>query len=190
LINITTRVTLLVPFTRVPMGKFASGSPRSARLTADAFPRLDVYDLHRAGGLVSGALTRWQWQYPSGPVTVSARAEIGRVFLALDGGTEVPVIIAHDLLYFGDALPRGDRPRFICAGCDRRVRYLYIRDGRLACQRCHHLAFASRHKNRWSPALRRIAKLRADLARYEAKALDALRAMNASLERDKRGLRK
>jgi hypothetical protein len=62
------------------MGTFASGSPRSTRLTADAFPRLDVYALYRVSSLVDGASTRWQIGETA--LTVQVRAQASRVFVA------------------------------------------------------------------------------------------------------------
>jgi hypothetical protein len=156
-------------------GHFAVGPRPSTRLTADAFA------LYRAGGFTVGATTNWQWMLGETALTVQARADAGRIFLALDGGDEVPVVIAREPGTLGNSYPL-----FACPGCDRSARYLYLRNRRLACQRCHNLAFASRHRLRWSPALRRIAKLRAQLAAEEAKALEALRAMNAALERDRK----
>jgi hypothetical protein len=148
LISLIARASLSVVFAYLnPMSTLAAGRPRLPRLIADSFPRIDAYLLNRRGALVNGAITRWQWQLGGTALTVQARCEAGRLFLAIDGGAEELVAIDRLPLSFG-----GDRPYFVCAACDRRVRFLYLRDGRPACMECHRLVFASKYKNRWSPS--------------------------------------
>jgi hypothetical protein len=121
----------------------------------DACPRLNVHQLHQAGALVAGAVSRWRWPHPVAPLDVRARCDGGRLLLSLDGGAEVSVVIAREPGTLGN-----DYPVFECPGCGVRRWNLHVKDGRLACRLCHRLRYASRHANRWSPALRRAAKLR------------------------------
>jgi hypothetical protein len=193
------------------------GSPRARilRQTVDDCPRLNVHTLHQAGALVAGAVSRWQWPHPVAPLDVRARCDGGRLLLSLNGGVEMLVSIAREPGTLGN-----DYPIFECPGCGVRRWNLYVKDEQLACRICLRLDYASRHTNRWSPALRRVAKLRgrlgaapavlsplpprprrfpqrrtydrlvAQLAIYEAKAQAAFDDMIAAIERRQKGMRK
>ena len=53
-------------------------------------------------------------------------------------------------------------PWFECPQCGRRCRHVYLLDP-IACRRCHHLDYASRHLYRQTPAVHRVARLRRKL---------------------------
>ena len=182
------------------------------REPADALAALDIFKLHRAGGLAVGAITRLRWPHPLAPLAVIVRAEAARVVLAVNGLDEVPVKIEREAVHFG-----GARPWFECPACARRRRNLYIH-GRVACRECFGLAYRSRLQF-WpgARALRRALTLRrklsadphpfgalperplqhmaakwydrivAEIGLCEAEALGALGAMNAALDKPRKG---
>jgi hypothetical protein len=127
------------------------------RPTVDATPRLDASKLHHSGALTPGAMTTWQWPHPTAPLTITARAEPGRVVLAVDRGAEVPVLVERVPGTNGS-----DYPFFTC-DCGARRRHLYVRDGRIACRVCFALTYACQYQNQWNPKLQRASRLRAKL---------------------------
>jgi hypothetical protein len=132
-----------------------------SKLATTAVPRLDVFQLHRQGALVSGAISRWQWPLPTMTITVTARAEGHRLFLSLDDGPEVAYSIILRPGTTGNTYP------FLGCTCERSVRFLYIHEGRIACHPCHKLVWPSWRTGYWRTAERRIDRLRAKLAMAE-----------------------
>jgi hypothetical protein len=179
---------------------FGKGAPRIPRLTVEDVPALNVFALHRAGALVAGTVTTWQWICPATTLTTQVRAEIARVFISVAGGPENVVQIEYLPQYLG-----GDRPYFVCPGCTTRRWALHLQGQRIVCRRCCNLDYACRHE--WEPALRRAAKLRqrltddrkiaarhrrrmiAQLRAAEAVAAAALTAMLAAVERRSKRIR-
>jgi hypothetical protein len=145
------------------------------RLATNAVPRLDVFMLHRSGALTSGAVTRWQWPLPTLTLTITARAEGQRLHLAINDGPEVTYGIILRLGTTGSSYP------FLGCTCERSVRYLYIHENRIACQKCHKLEHPAWQPGRWSlAAIRRVDRVRAKLAAME---LDLLRATERRAQR-------
>jgi hypothetical protein len=132
------------------------------RLATNAVPRLDVFMLHRSGALTTGAVTRWQWPLPTLTLTITARTEGHRLFLAINNGPEVAYGIIHRPGTTGNTYP------FLECTCERSARFLYIHEGRVACRRCHDLAWPTEQSGQWSHAARRrVERLRAKLALLE-----------------------
>jgi hypothetical protein len=128
---------LLCVFQEKEMGGIGSGAERKPRLLVEQHHALDVYDLYRRGALVAGAVTALQWP----DLVVRIRGEIGRIFIAVNGGVEVLVQIGREPANYG-----GDRPSFRCPVCDRRCLHLFLMD-RIACRTCAGLDYASRHRD-------------------------------------------
>jgi hypothetical protein len=59
-----------------------------------------------------------------------------------------------------------ERPWFVCPGCGRRCRHMYLRD-RVACRQCLRLDYASRHLRRQTPGVGRVERLRRKLGDCE-----------------------
>jgi ribosomal protein L37AE/L43A len=118
-------------------------------------PRLDINAVHRAGALTAGVETVWQWE---NGLKGSLRATYGRIFLRV-GNREQTIRI--------DWLPFLNnhyvRPRFLCPGCGRGCYHMHEKAGTWACSRCCGYDFKSRHRWRFSPAFRRISRLRKKL---------------------------
>ena len=96
-----------------------------------------------------GAVTKWQW--PN--LTVEVRAERDRLRI----GQQMVVIER----VIAPALHGRTRvePWFRCPECGRRCGKLHFVAGIAACRLCHKLDYASRHRNRYAPAVARIARL-------------------------------
>jgi hypothetical protein len=138
----------------------------STRLPTTAVPRIDVFMLHRGGFLTLGAVSRWQWPLPTLMLTVTARCEGSRVFFAIDDGPEVAYGIIRRLGTTGSSYP------FLECSCERSVRYLYVHEGRIACQKCHKLEHPTDLPGQWTRAgFRRVERLRAKLATMELQIL-------------------
>ena len=148
------------------------------RLATNACPRLDVFQLHRAGALTNGAVTKWVWVLPAFSLTVTARAEAHRLMLSVNDGLDTSAAITGVPATLGNTYPY-----FACTACDRLVRYLYVQNEHIACRRCQNLEFASRQPGQWRTTSRQIARLRAQLAALEAKALDERPKRRQSVKR-------
>jgi hypothetical protein len=141
---------------------FVIGRPRTPRMTTSDLLAVDIFKLHRAGGLVVGAVTRCHWPHPAAPLDVIVKAEHDAVTLSIAGAAEVSVRIEWELTtYFA-----GVRPWWACPRCLARRRFLHMQDGRVGCrgQQCFGLAYRSRCEF-WSSsrALRRALALRRKL---------------------------
>ena len=106
--------------------------------------RLDATMLNRIGALVDGVVTKLQWGEKG--YRLATRAPN----LLVNGN---PVLV----VWTDWALPW-----FECPQCGRRCRHVYLLDP-IACRRCHHLDYASRHLYRQTPAVHRVARLRRKL---------------------------
>jgi hypothetical protein len=92
--------------------------------------------------LLPGAVTRWQ--YPGFVATIAVEHH-SRVLISIDGGEPIGVGIWRQGR-FGQML-------LACpGGCMRWRRALYVKDGALACRRCHRLDYRSRHEARYGAA--------------------------------------
>ena len=93
------------------------------RLATNACPRLDVFQLHRAGALTNGAVTKWVWVLPAFSLTVTARAEAHRLMFSANDGLDTSAAITGVPATLGNTYPY-----FACTACDRLVRYLYVQN--------------------------------------------------------------
>lgn len=115
--------------------------------------RLNVNALHQAGALVPGAETAWQWE----GVKAYVRAAHGQIFLS---GDRQQTLRFGYLTFLND---RYVRPRFLCPACGRGCYHLHDKGGTFACRNCCRYDYRSRHRQRYSPAFRRIVMLRKKL---------------------------
>ena len=121
----------------------------------ESHPRLSVNALHRAGGLIAGAETVWQWQ---NGLIGRVRAAYGRIFLSV--GDREQTIRVDWLAFLNN---RYHRPRWLCPGCGRGTYHLHDNAGIFACRACCRYDYKSRHRQRFNPAFGQIAKLRRKL---------------------------
>jgi hypothetical protein len=146
------------------------------KFMTNAVPRLDVFLLYRAGALVSGVVSKWQWPLPTMTITVTARADGHRLFLRVDDGDEIAYGIVIRPGTTGGSYP------FLACTCERSARYLYIHEGHIACRTCHDLVWPA---DRWNwgthAARRRVDRARAKLAVLEQKLLLSQRRRPGSL---------
>jgi hypothetical protein len=82
------------------------------------------------------------------------RATHSEIFLS--GGCEQTIRVDW-LPFLND---RHIRPRFLCPSCGRGCYHLHDKAGVFACKDCCRYDWRSRHRQRFSPAFRRIAMLR------------------------------
>ena len=66
------------------------------------------------------------------------------------------------LLSWDEMIPGVGRCWFECPVCKRHCRHLYLRKP-IACRRCHHLDYSSRHLRRQTPGVGRVERLRRKL---------------------------
>jgi hypothetical protein len=114
------------------------------------FPALNVHRLHRAGALLLGTVTHWQWP----GLIATVRAETTRILISTTG-RETWVRLLREPGTLGN-----DYPVFACPGCGARRYDLYLLADVVACRACLGLDYRSQHESLWSPALHRAAKLR------------------------------
>lgn len=135
----------------------SGGSNAIPRPLVEDFPSLNIHQLARAGGLVSGAITAWQWQRNGPGVAATARGEIGRIVLEVDGVKTVVQVAQVETA-------RTRFPLFVCPRCSSRRWDIYIA-AHVGCRGCLHLDYASRHTCwRGRTALARAARLRRRLS--------------------------
>ena len=120
----------------------------------DRHPRLSVNALHQANALIPGAETVWTWE---NGLERRVRATHGEIFLS---GDREQTIRVDWLPFLND---RYVRPRFLCPGCGRGCYHLHDKAGVWTCRHCCRYDYRSRHRQRFSPAFRRIAMLRKKL---------------------------
>ena len=114
-------------------------------------PKLDVDALYRAGALFTGQISRWTCHW----LTVTIRAE--RDWIWID---DQKVELVCDLFLNR----RYSRIKFLCPGCSRGCRILHARGRTWVCRLCARYDYSSKHKDRWAPALDRLASLRRRIA--------------------------
>jgi hypothetical protein len=138
------------------------------RQDTDPLLKLDVRWLHRIGALRPGAIATPAWTRardgaPSGSiVTIRDR---DRPVLTFDYRTRRPgegwqpvretVWLDTTACNYG-----GDRPWFLCPGCQSRRAVLFSVGVRFRCRVCHDLAYTSTREDPTERAIRRCAELR------------------------------
>lgn len=167
-------------FDQKPRGVSGMGGPGSGRgfrwvdkrTTLDTVPRLDIRWLHRQGYLQPGARGLVTWhvgEQQNGSVRV-AMAD-GRLVvechyrrLGADDWEDMRQVLTLDwtACHYG-----GQRPWFLCPGCQRRVAVLCGAGQAFLCRHCYRLPYASQGEAVYDRLLRKRAKLRARVsARY------------------------
>jgi hypothetical protein len=111
-------------------------------------PVLNVHKLHRAGALMLGTVTHWQWP----GLVATVRAETTRILIST-GGRETWVQILREPGTRGN-----DYPIFECPGCGTRRYNLHLTDV-VGCRACLRLDYACNHEHRLQ-GLRRAVNLR------------------------------
>jgi hypothetical protein len=145
------------------MAGFGTGGPRprsgkrhAAEDLCETYPRLDVFQLHRARALYPGARSAWRWP----DVTVGIYADTSGITIT-DGEHQQRVAITI-------IKRRGRYPAFVCSNCTRGCYQLYWRNAWWACRTCHQLQHAVWHVRLWrQPGLARML----DMIERRAKSL-------------------
>lgn len=114
---------------------------------AENRPRLEIWELLRCGALVDGATTELRWGEKA------CRLATHSPNLWIDGN---PILVVWD-----EPIPGVGRPWFACPRCHRRCGHIFLDE--LACRKCLHLDYASRHLYRQTPAVHRVTRLRRKL---------------------------
>lgn len=150
------------------MGGYCStrwGGVRTRQET-DPLLKLDIRILRRMGALTPGAWATHTWSCrgePSG--TINTLMHTDRPCLILDYRTRAqgesdwepvrePVWIDTTPCHFG-----GERPWFLCPGCQDRRGVLFSIGGRFRCRRCHDLAYSSTREDPHERSIRRCQGL-------------------------------
>jgi len=155
------------------VASIGSGKPQrpNRRLVGDA-PRLPVRAIPKWGTVT----LKW----PQG-VAQALHAKVtpaaGGVTIETAGGATVWVAIREWAMPSPRGRQRGIRRRFVCPRCEASRDALHWFGGEWGCRGkdCHNLAFASRHRERYCPAIRRRARLLRKLARVLPRGLRAQR---------------
>lgn len=117
----------------------------------EAYPALDVRDLHLERRLEPGGRYLWTWwQGDREVLSVEITALDDAVELAYPPGGQGGRVERYVTpLEWTACNLGGKRPWFVCPGvkdgvaCDRRAARLHLRGGLFLCRRCHDLAYAS-----------------------------------------------
>lgn len=148
------------------MGGFGSGRWKGIRtraLTSD-YPRLDVRDIHRLGGLVKGAQTALT-RAGSGRWPSSARLVASDDLLSIQNAglkeADVPLRLDWTPCGFG-----GRRVWLLCPKCTCRCAVVYALEGGVVCRRCAGLAYASQREEAIRRAILRVEALEIRLWGY------------------------
>lgn len=141
------------------------------KVSIDGCPRIDAFLLHRRGALVDGVTTKWEWPLPIGTTTITARADGHRLFLAVNGGAEVAHTIVPKVGTTGNSYAF-----FECSACEGSgrfptTRFLYVRNGRVACRDCSKLVWSCRMPSKCNAVRRRLNRARANLVTIEMELL-------------------
>src|SRR5680860_502757 len=139
------------------------------RTETDPLLWLDVRLLKRWGALEPGAVYFPAWTSrgkPSGNI-VTRMSDDGSC-LTLDYKTRKPGEDWRDVEepVWLDSTPcnyGGERPWFLCPGCNERRAVLFSVGGRFRCRGCHKLAYSSTREDPHERAIRRCANLRRKL---------------------------
>ena len=105
------------------------------------------------------------------------------------GGVEVEVVLREWPMPVVRGRQRGIRLRMICPRCEASRDALHWVDGVWRCRGsvCGNLAFGSRHRQRYCPAIARRERLRRKLIRTRPKSLQA-RLLREQIKREERAM--
>jgi hypothetical protein len=120
------------------------GKPPTTIPLIEDHPRLARKTLVDAGALSPEKVTLWGWNTPTGALAIRVTGGAG-AFTIADGTSEVRVVCRARYL--------------VCPACGRLCRYLLFREG-WHCQVCSGCDWASRHRFRTIPVMRRQRLLR------------------------------
>jgi len=164
------------------------------RLVGDA-PRMSVKVLPKIGRTVM-----LEWPGVANALFTRLTRTHAEVVVIETGGIEVEVILREWPMPTVRGRQRGIRTRMVCPRCEASRDALHWIDGQWGCRGCGNLSFASRHRQRYCPAIARRARLRRKLIRTTPGSLQArrlwgqirreTRAILAHLERVNRDLTK
>jgi hypothetical protein len=104
--------------------------------------RLNIFVLYRAGALVTGAVSQWQW--PNG-LRCSLRAAHGEIFLSGDRVQSIrfgPIPLK---------CAAGVRLRWFCPLCNGGAYHLHDLNELFACRKCCRYDWRCRHRGRYNP---------------------------------------
>lgn len=110
---------------------------------------------------------------PAGALHARLTRTAAGVVVIETGGIEVEVVLHEWLMPIVRGRQRGTRTRFACPRCDASRDVLHWVDGEWGCRGCFKLSHASRHQQRWCPAIRRRVRLLRKLARVPPRSLKA-----------------
>ena len=170
-------------------------NPRPGRRLVGDHPRLPARAIPKFGSVTLA----WTENLASAPATRLSRS--GEQITIETGGAVVEVALVTWPMPTVRWRQRGIRTRFVCPKCGAsRDALHWIGEWGCRGRDCLDLAFASRHRQRYCPAIARRARLRRKLARVPRRSLKARwlraqirgeeRAMLAHLERVNRDLAK
>jgi hypothetical protein len=142
------------------------GHPRPGRRLVGDHPRLPVRAVPRWGTVE----LRWK-NLAHALHTRVTRTREGIVIET--AGTGVEVVLRQWPMPIVRGRQRGIRTRMVCPRCEASRDALHWFDGAWGCRGCFDLAYASRHRQRYCPAIRRRARLLRKLARVPARGLQA-----------------
>lgn len=150
------------------MGGLGSGRwyRGDVRETTDSYHKLDVRAFHRKRLLThgySGASRWWRGERQTGEIawwTVSEDDRVTALTLAYSVAGESiaePVPLTWTPCHYG-----GERPWFVCPGCERRVAVLYG-GKRFRCRHCRRLVYESTREQETSRYLHKAQQIRTKL---------------------------
>jgi hypothetical protein len=148
------------------------------RLTSDT-PRLPVKAIPRFGTVTL------KWNTPANALLARV-TRTGAGLVIETAGTEVEVVLREWPMPVVRGRQRGIRTRMVCPRCDASRDALHWVDG-WGCRTCLDLAYASRHRQRYCPAIARRARLRRKLVRTRPRSLQA-RRLREQIKREGRAM--
>jgi hypothetical protein len=162
------------------IGSGSGASPAHRALVGDA-PRLPARMIPKFGSVT---LT-WPEKHARASLT---RLSPTAVVISM-AGVETEITLREWPMPVVRGRQRGIRTRFVCPRCEASRDALHWIDGEWCCRgsTCGNLSHASRHQQRWCPAIRRRARLLRKLVRVPPRSLQA-RLLRAQIRREERAM--
>jgi hypothetical protein len=123
-------------------------------LTVEHVPAFDVHVLHRRGALRE-ALVGFPWVSMRWPWLVKLTANRWRIDVEFRSGASQRIWLRWSRCHLG-----GQRPWFVCNGCNAKVGKLYNGGDLLSCRKCLGLRYASQRRGAKSRRYLQALKLR------------------------------